>query len=151
MALEVGTAAPQFSLPDQTGQVRNLTDYRGKWVVLYFYPEDDTPGCTTEACTLRDNFSAFAPLNTQVLGVSADSVDSHKKFAEKYHLPFTLLADTEKSLIVACDAKGLIGTKRISYLINPAGIIAKIYPKVTPADHAGEILADLQHLQIASQ
>jgi peroxiredoxin Q/BCP len=93
--LAVGSPAPEFELPDQTGQLHSLEDYRSQWVVLYFYPKDDTPGCTTEACEFRDNIFAFRDLNAQILGVSLDDIDSHKEFAEKYDLPFPLLADIE--------------------------------------------------------
>src|SRR3989344_1569394 len=96
MKLKVGTKAPEFSLPDQNGKQHSLADYRGKWILLYFYPKDDTTGCTKEACAIRDNFANFEAINAKVLGVSKDSVESHKNFAQKYNLPFTLLSDTEK-------------------------------------------------------
>jgi peroxiredoxin Q/BCP len=151
MALKAGGKAPDFTLPDQTGKSHALADYRGKWVLLYFYPKDDTPGCTKEACALRDQFPAFGKLDAVVFGVSADSVKSHAKFADKYELPFTLLADETKEMIKAYDAWGpkkfmgreFLGTKRISYLIDPRGRIAKAYAKVKPAEHAGEVIQDL--------
>lgn len=155
MALETGTTAPPFRLPDQAGQPHTLADYRGKWVLLYFYPKDDTPGCTKEACALRDAFPAFGALDAVVFGVSADPVKSHAKFADKYELPFTLLADEGKEMIKAYDAWGpkkfmgreFLGTKRISYLIDPDGMIVKAYSKVKPAEHAEEVLADLRELR----
>lgn len=149
MALTPGDAAPVFTLKDQAGTTHQLSDYQGKWVLLYFYPKDDTPGCTAEACTLRDHFSKFGNLNAVVLGVSGDSEGSHDKFVQKYQLPFILLADPNKTVITAYDAKSTFGAKRISYLINPNGSIAKIYSKVKPEEHAAEVLADLQTLQAA--
>lgn len=134
--------APAFEAPDQTGKKHTLTDYSGHWVLLYFYPKDDTPGCTTEACTLRDNYSQFKDAGVVILGVSADSVASHGKFVDKFQLPFMLLADSDKKIIKAYEAGGLF--KRISYLINPAGEIAKAYEKVKPAEHAAEVLNDLK-------
>lgn len=146
----VGAAAPEFRLQDQQGEWHDLTQYRGKWVALYFYPKDDTPGCTTEACSFRDNIFAFDELNAVVLGVSLDDVDSHAEFAEKYSLPFSILADTEKQ---AADAYGVIMkigpmtlAKRESFLINPDGIVVKHYPKVSPDSHTEEVLADLREL-----
>ncbi len=139
--LNVGTQAPDFAAPDQTSVTRHLSDYLGKWVLLYFYPKDNTPGCTTEACTLRDNFSPLSKAGAVVLGVSADSVKSHAGFAEKFFLPFPLISDPDKNIIKAYDADGII--RRVSYLINPDGYIAKAYPKVKPAEHAAEVLRDL--------
>ncbi len=98
MSIKINQKAPDFSLPDQDGIKHKLSDYKGKWILLYFYPKDDTPGCTTEACTLRDNFPAFKKLGIQVFGISIDNEKSHKKFADKYQLPFTLLADEDKKL-----------------------------------------------------
>lgn len=102
--IALNTTAPQFSLPDQTGKIHKLSDYKGKWVLVYFYPKDDTPGCTIEACTLRDNMAGFDKANAVVLGISADSPESHAKFAQKYSLPFTLLADESKEVIKAYDS-----------------------------------------------
>jgi len=146
---------PQFSLPDQDGIVRTNQDYEGKWVVLYLYPKDDTPGCTTEACGFRDQFLEFAHRGITVIGVSKDSVKSHKKFAEKFDLQFTLLADTELILIKALGGWGLKkfmgrefeGTLRNTYIINPKGEIVAEYPGVTPAGHAEQLLHDLTRLQ----
>jgi len=155
MKLSVGDKAPTFELPDQAGTVHRLQDYAGKWVLLYFYPKDDTPGCTTEACTLRDNYDSFKKIDAVVLGVSIDSPKSHGKFVTKYDLPFTLLADEEKKTVEAYGVWGLkkfmgreyMGTKRISFLIGPDGTIAKIYEDVKPAAHAEEVLNDLKALK----
>ena len=139
MILKVGQAAPEFTLPDQDGKEHSLKEYRGAWVLLYFYPKDDTPGCTKEACAIRDDFPDFGAQKARVLGVSTDSVASHKKFAEKYSLPFTLLADEKKEVV------GLYGVSlRTSFLINPEGVIAKIYENVKPEVHAKEVLQDLR-------
>ncbi|MDO8408173.1 MAG: peroxiredoxin [bacterium] len=138
---KVGMVAPAFTLPDQDGKEHSLGEYTGKWVLLYFYPKDDTPGCTIEACTIRDQFEDFATIGAVVLGVSTDSVASHKKFAKKFELPFTLLADVNKEVV------GMYGvSKRVSFLINPSGNIAKVYESVKPAEHATEVIADLKEL-----
>lgn len=142
--LVINTKAPDFSALDQDGMRKSLSDYAGKYLVLYFYPKDDTPGCTTEACSIRDNFKEFEKYAV-VVGVSSDGVESHKKFAQKYQLPFTLLADTDRAIIKKYDAGGLF-TKRISYIINPQGIVTKVYHNVIPSQHAGEILTDLTDL-----
>jgi peroxiredoxin Q/BCP len=141
--LAVSISAPDFSLPDQDGTMHALQDYKGKWLLVYFYPKDDTPGCTAEACSMRDHYAGLKELVT-ILGISSDSVESHKKFAEKYHLPFTILADPEKKVIKAYEADGGLFTKRVSYLINPEGMIVKVYPKVKPEQHAEEILRHMQ-------
>ena len=154
MKLSVGDQAPAFDLPDQSGKMHALKDYAGQWVLLFFYPKDDTPGCTTEACTLRDNYEGFKKLKAVVLGVSVDSVKSHGKFIEKYDLPFTLLADEDKKLVEAYGVWGkkkfmgreYMGTMRTSFLIGPDGKIAKIYEEVKPAAHAEEVLKDLAAL-----
>lgn len=153
--VSVGKKAPAFELADQDGTVHKLSQYEGKWVLLYFYPKDDTPGCTTEACTLRDNLPKFTDVEAVVLGVSTDSVTSHRKFADKYELPFTLLADEEKKTVNDYGVWGLkkfmgreyMGTQRTSILIDPAGVVAKIYENVKPAEHAAQVLADLRELQ----
>lgn len=132
--------APDFTLPDQDGISHQLTDYRGKWVLIYFYPKDDTPGCTAEACGFRDTLPALKGM--QILAISADSVPSHKRFAEKFALNFPLLSDTDKDVIKVYGAAGIY-TRRISYLINPDGIIVKKYQKVEPAKHAKEVSGDL--------
>jgi peroxiredoxin Q/BCP len=149
----VGGPAPEFELPDQTGQLHSLEDYRNQWVVLYFYPKDETPGCTTEACEFRDNIFAFRDLNAQILGVSLDDVDSHKEFAEKYSLPFPLLADTEGTTATAYGVKtrmfGMKVAKRQTFIIGPDGNVAKHYQKVKPAEHSAQVLADLKELGAA--
>lgn len=153
--LEVGKKAPAFTLPDQNGKTHKLSDYKGKWVLIYFYPKDDTPGCTKEACGIRDTFPAFKKMDAIVLGVSKDSPAKHQKFIEKYDLPFTLLADEETTMIDAYGAwkeksmygKTFMGIQRISYLIDPTGTVAKVYPKVKPEQHAQEVLEDLEELQ----
>ncbi|NIV18791.1 MAG: redoxin domain-containing protein [Woeseiaceae bacterium] len=146
-----GDPAPDFELMDQSGQLHSIEDYRGKWVALYFYPKDDTPGCTTEACEFRDNIFAFKNLDCQILGVSLDDVDSHKDFAEKYSLPFPLLADTSGATADAYGVKskfmGMTVAKRQTFLIDPQGNIAKHYEKVDPKTHSKQVLADLEVLQ----
>ncbi len=152
--LAMGVPAPQFTLSDQNGKVHSLTDYRGKWVLMYFYPRDNTPGCTKQACAIRDEFPEFKNLNCIVFGISTDGEKSHKKFEEKFELPFTLLADTNKEVVHAYGVwapkkfmgREFLGTLRTSYLINPEGNIAKIYEKVKPELHAEEVLKDLRTL-----
>lgn len=146
MTLSIGSVAPNFSLEDSNGVVHSLSEYSGKWLLLYFYPKDDTPGCTKEACQFRDSFSELDKA-VKVVGVSSDSVESHKRFAEKYHLPFTLLADTDREVIHAYQVDGTFFPKRTSFLINPAGKIAKIYDKVNVHSHADQILKDVQRVQ----
>lgn len=151
MSLKVGSKAPEFSLPDQNNKQHSLSDYQGQWVLLYFYPKDDTPGCTKEACALRDNLPRFKKIKAVVLGVSVDSVKSHAKFAEKYGLPFTLLADEGRSVVKKYGVwqkkkfmgREFWGTMRTSFLIDPKGKIAKIYKNVKPDVHAVEVLKDL--------
>ena len=142
-----GKAAPEFELPDQDGQLHSLEDYRDQWVVLYFYPKDETPGCTTEACEFRDNIFAYRRLNAQILGVSLDDVESHKAFAENHGLPFPLLADTEGLAADAYGVKtkwaGFSIAKRQTFIIGPDGVVAKHYQKVKPDIHAKEVLAAL--------
>lgn len=142
--LQINTQAPAFQLTAQDGQSYSLEQFRGKYILLYFYPKDDTPGCTKEACMIRDQFGEFEKSGIVVLGVSADSPESHKEFAEKYHLPFLLLSDEQKQTIKAYQADGLLFTKRISYLIDPQGTIVENYPDVDPASHAAEILQAVQ-------
>ncbi len=154
MPIHVGDKAPAFNLPDQEGKMHALKGYAGSWVLLYFYPKDDTPGCTVEACTLRDTFPKFKKLKAAVLGVSVDPAKKHAKFVEKYKLPFTLLADEEKTLVNAYGVWGkkkfmgreYTGTMRWSFLIDPQGRIAKVYEDVKPALHAEEVLKDLKTL-----
>ncbi len=152
--LKIGDRAPAFTLPDQTGKKQSLCDYKGKWVLLYFYPRDDTPGCTKEACGVRDHLSKLKSRSAVVFGISADSVESHKKFARKFKLPFPLLSDEEKKMIGAYGAwgekkfmgRGYMGIHRISFLINPKGVIARVYEKVKPEEHAEQVLKELAEL-----
>ena len=145
--LETNIKAPDFSLKDQDGKMHTLSHHRGGYVLVYFYPKDDTPGCTKEACIIRDLYGEFERMGVRVFGISADSVESHKQFAQKYALPFTLLSDPAKETIAAYGASGGPFTKRISYLIDPDGIIVKAYADVDPMTHGGEILKDLYVLQ----
>ncbi len=152
--IAVGAPAPEFELLDQTGQLHSLEDYRDRWVVLYFYPKDETPGCTTEACEFRDNIMAFRDLDAQILGVSLDDVESHKAFAEHHNLPFPLLADTEGEISTAYGVKtrkfGMTFAKRQTFIIGPDGNIAKHYETVKPAEHSAQVLADLVELGAGS-
>lgn len=149
------TPTPDFTLPDQHNALRRLSDYRGQWVVLYFYPKDDTPGCTTEACSFRDEYRYLQDQGAAVLGVSKDSVKSHAKFADKYNLNFPILSDENLTTIKAYEAWGakkfmgrqFEGTLRKTVLINPEGNIAKVYPKVTPKQHVAEIVRDVDALR----
>lgn len=148
--LMVGTDAPSFHLQDQNGDWHKLQDYQGQWLAVYFYPKDDTPGCTKEACNFRDNIYAFKAIDAAVVGISVDDVESHKKFADKYKLPFTLLADTDHETATAFgvlkDYKLLKLASRQSFLIDPAGKIAKHYADVDPDTHTDEVLADIKTL-----
>lgn len=141
--IEPGTKAPGFTLPDQDRNQISLSDFSGQNVLVYFYPKDDTPGCTKEACMITEVYGDFEKKKVAVLGISADSPASHAKFREKYHLPFTLLSDPDREVIKAYGAQGTLGTKRISYLLGPDGTVMKAYPKVDPASHAMEILRDI--------
>lgn len=151
--LKVNQKAPDFKLPDQNSKIHKLSDYRGQSVLIYFYPKDDTPGCTKEACAIQDNFPNFNKLNTKVFGVSVDSVESHKKFAEKYKLQFALLSDKDKEVVKKYGVWGkkkmmgreYFGVKRTSFLINQTGKIIKIYENVKPEIHAEEVLKDLEN------
>jgi thioredoxin-dependent peroxiredoxin len=152
MALQVGDAAPAFTLPDQQGTPVSLADFRGQRVVVYFYPKDDTPGCTKEACNFRDQWSAFAQHGIQVLGISKDSAGSHSKFIAKYDLPFTLLSDLEPCPVAAAyDSYGLkkfmgkeyMGMMRHTFVIDAEGRIERIYTKVKAETMADDILRDL--------
>jgi peroxiredoxin Q/BCP len=144
--------APAFSLLDQDGAKRSLREFLGTWVLLYFYPKDMTPGCTTEAQCFRDRINDFKKLGVQVIGVSADTVASHKKFADKEHLNFPLLADTEKTVVEAYGVWGeksmygkkYMGIMRDSFLIDPKGNIVKHYVKVKPGEHVDEVLKDIE-------
>lgn len=152
--------APDFSLLDQDGIIHSLKDYVGKWIVLYFYPKDETTGCTIEACNFRDEREAIADLgHAEVIGVSKDSVESHKKFADKHGLNFTLLSDPDHTTIAAYDSWGprkfmgreYFGTHRNTFIINPKGEIVKKYEGVNPKTHAVDIINDLSALQAAGK
>jgi peroxiredoxin Q/BCP len=145
--LDIHSPAPDFKLLDQDGKEHSLANHRGAYVLIYFYPKDDTAGCTKEACVIRDMYKDFESNGVKVFGVSADSVESHKKFADKYQLPFTLLSDSTKETIKAYGADGTLFSKRISYLVGPDGLIVKAYPKVDPAHHGAEILKDILSLK----
>lgn len=146
--------APDFALPDQDGVIRSLADYRGKWLLIYFYPKDDTPGCTTEACAIRDNLAGFERSGLSVVGVSADTTAKHARFAAKHELPFPLLSDPDHRVIEAYGAwrpkrfmgREFLGIARVSFLVDPEGRIAKAYEAVKPAAHAGEVLSDTMEL-----
>lgn len=154
MKLKTKDKSPDFTLLDQNGKEHKLSDYKGKVVLIYFYPKDDTPGCTKEACGIRDIWKDFEKAGITVLGISTDSVKSHKKFEEKYKLPFTLLADENKEVVEKYGVWGektfmgrkYMGTNRMSFLIDKEGNIAKIYEKVKPEEHAGEVLEDVNNL-----
>ena len=152
--LSPNSPAPDFSLPDQHGKIHNLSDYQGKWLILYFYPKDDTPGCTKEACNFQNSYHLLAGRGVNILGISADSVESHLQFANKYNLTFPLLSDLDKKVIKSYQAwapkiifgKEVLGIKRISYLINPEGKVDQAYENVNPTTHSGQILTDLNKL-----
>jgi peroxiredoxin Q/BCP len=149
MPIQAGTPAPNFSLDDESGTRRSLSDYRGARVVLYFYPKDDTPGCTTESCNFRDDYSSYVDASIVILGVSPDSVKSHSKFKEKFKLPFPLLADLNHAV---CESYGVWGEKkymgkeymgvlRTTFLIDDNGMISHVFENVRPDEHSAEILA----------
>lgn len=144
----VGSDAPTFRLQDQNAEWHSLEDYQGQWLAVYFYPKDDTPGCTTEACNFRDNIYAFKAIGAVVVGISVDDVDSHKAFSDKYKLPFTILADEQgnvaKAYGVLRDYKLLKLASRQSFLINPEGKIVKHYADVDPDSHTDEVLTDIK-------
>jgi peroxiredoxin Q/BCP len=146
-----GQPAPDFTLRDQEGKPVTLSEQRGKWVVLYFYPKDDTPGCTKEACSFRDNLTAIQQLDARILGVSVDSVESHKKFAEKFKLNFPILADDRLQVTarygVLTSFMGIKVARRSTVIIDPLGIVRKIFPSVKPEDHALEIHRALVELR----
>jgi peroxiredoxin Q/BCP len=151
LKLKEGDAAPDFSVATNGGGKISLAGFKGKNVILYFYPKDDTPGCTKEACAFRDHFADFRKKGAVVLGVSTDPVKSHDKFAEKFKLPFTLLADEDKKIVETYGVWGeksfmgrkYLGTHRVTFLIGPDGCIKKIWPQVKPEEHAAEVLAAL--------
>jgi thioredoxin-dependent peroxiredoxin len=149
--IEMGQKAPDFSLPDQEGKIHRLSDYKGKPVVLYFYPKDDTPGCTKEACSFRDSYAEYKNAGIQVFGISADDQESHSKFIHKYNLPFVLLSDTDKKVVKEYDVwtekinygKKYWGIARKTFLIDKNGNITHIFDKVKPDEHAQEVLQKL--------
>lgn len=145
--LSADDIAPDFSAPDQEGTVHKLSDYAERWVLLYFYPKDDTPGCTKEACALRDSYTELQERGVAVLGVSRDSTASHAKFAAKYTLPFTLLSDEDGDIYELYGVNKGEFSKRTSFIIRPDGTIGKIYPQVQAETHAQEVLNDLPDLQ----
>ena len=151
----VGSAAPEFNLQDQNGEWHDLQDYRGSWLAVYFYPKDDTPGCTTEACNFRDNIYAFKSIGASIVGISVDDVASHKEFATKYKLPFILLADvggkTSEAYGVLTDYMMMQIASRQSFLISPDGVIVRHYDDVDPDTHTEQVLTDLQNLMAAAQ
>ena len=151
----VGSLAPEFTLPDQGGTLHRLSEWRGKWLVLYFYPKDDTPGCTTEACAFRDDLAQLSALGAQVVGISVDDTASHKAFAEKYHLPFPLLADATAEVATRYGAVSNLLVikiaKRYTFLIDPAGRVVKVYLSVEASRHSAEIIADLRQLKTAAR
>ncbi len=154
--LEVGQDAPDFTLPDQDGDPCELSSLRGRPVVVYFYPKDDTPGCTTQACAIRDQWAAFEKAGAVVLGISPDDVASHARFAVKYDLPHRLLADTERSVITAYGAWGpktrygrtYDGVLRSTVLVAPDGTVAAVWPNVQPKQHADQVLSAIEALAV---
>jgi peroxiredoxin Q/BCP len=152
MPLEEGSTAPEFTLSDETGNERKLSEFRGKPVVLYFYPKDDTPGCTTEACNFRDDYDVYRKAGVVILGISPDTPKSHTKFKEKYHLPFTLLADPEHQVCQAYEVWGLKkfmgkeyeGVFRTTFVIDKDGKIVKVFENVKPDGHSKQVLEALQ-------
>ena len=152
---EVGKPAPDFNLPDQNGKLHTLQEYRGKWLVLYFYPKDDTPGCTQEACAFRDDLSRITGLGAQVVGVSVDDTGSHAEFAKKYHLPFPLLADkttgTAARYGALMDLWMIKFARRYTFLIDPQGNISKVYLSVETSRHSKQIIADLEKLAVGKK
>ncbi len=147
---EAGQMAPDFSLPDQHGKQHDLAEFRGKYLVLYFYPKDDTPGCTEEACKFRDDLSQLKQMDAQVVGVSIDNTDNHAEFAKKYHLPFPLLADSDGKVAASYGAMLNLGlvkiAKRYTFLIDPQGRISRVYLSVNTSRHSVEIINDLKNL-----
>ena len=148
MAIEKGIISPEFTLPDESGKMQSLSDFRGKNVLLYFYPKDDTPGCTKEACNFRDDYSKYKQAGVVILGISPDTIQKHTKFIDKYQLPFTLLADSDHKV---CELYGVWGRKkymgreydgvfRTTFLINKVGVISNVFENVKPDGHSAEVL-----------
>ena len=150
----VGAAAPEYRLQDQKGHWHSLADRKGKWTVLYFYPKDFTPGCTTQVCTFRDDIIALRKAGAEVFGVSLDDVKSHAEFAEKYHVPFALLSDADQSVAkaygVLTSRLGMSYARRETFLIDPAGLVAKRYKDVDPKENSAQVQADLARLKAGS-
>ena len=150
----VGAPAPAFELPDQEGETRRLEDFGGKWLVLYFYPKDNTPGCTTQACDFRDNIFAFRKLDAEIVGISLDDVDSHRAFATEHSLPFTLLADSEGKAARDYGVLRSFGVvelaSRQTFLVSPEGVIARHYEKVDLDTHSADVLKDIELLREGS-
>ena len=148
--LSIDDSAPNFELLDQSGNIHKLADYNGKWLVLYFYPKDDTPGCTTEACSFRDDIYKIRELKAKIVGISTDDVESHEKFAKKYSLPFPLLSDKDALVAKSYGSAVRVGpfkmAKRHSFIISPTGKIAMIYRRVNPNTHSDEIIDKLKLL-----
>jgi len=145
-------AAPDFTLPDVSGNSHSLGDYKGKWIVLYFYPKDDTPGCTTQACSLRDARDTLAEMGAEIIGISKDDANSHEKFKAKYSLNFTLLTDLKGEVIEKYGAwgkkmYGREGILRKTFIINPEGQVMKVYGRVTPMGHGEQVIDELNKLQ----
>jgi len=155
MAITSGKPAPDFSLQDESGKTVRLSDFRGRTILLYFYPKDDTPGCTKEACNFRDDYSAYEDAGVIILGISPDTTKSHAKFKTKYNLPFPLLADPEHQIAIAYGVWGrkkfmgkeYDGILRTTFLIGPDSAIIKVYENVKPAEHSVEVLAELENLR----
>ncbi len=155
MKVKENDKAPNFKLPNQDGEPRKLTDFKGNWLLIYFYPRDNTPGCNKEACAMQSHLQKFNKLDLSVVGVSADSAKSHRKFADKFDLTFDLLSDEEQVMLKEYGVWGkkkfmgkeYMGITRSSCLVNPKGRVAKVYPKVKPEEHAAEVLADVKALQ----
>ena len=153
--LDIGSPAPDFTLKDQDGNEITLSKLKGKWIVLYFYPKDMTPGCTTEACNFQETLPNFKSLNAEIIGVSKDSVKKHRKFADKYKLAFTLVSDENGAVCEAYDVwkekfnygKSYMGIVRSTFIIDPEGTIVKIYPKVNVKEHHQEVQEDIKSLQ----
>jgi thioredoxin-dependent peroxiredoxin len=150
--IQINTPAPDFELLDQNSTPHHLSDYKGSWVLLYFYPQDDTSGCTVEACSVRDSYQTLQSRGVAVLGVSVDSVSSHKLFDTKYSLGFTLLSDEKKSVSKAYGVLKETGdqARRSSFLINPQGVVVRVYGEVNPENHIEEVLAHLSRLSSES-
>lgn len=147
--LKVGDSAPDFSSVDQDGNPVKLGDFKGKPVVMYFYPKDDTPGCTVEACNFRDNSELYEKAGVKVLGVSVDNQKSHKKFVDKYELNFTLVADDSKTIAKAYGVLGERNASRVTYIIDRDGKVSHVYPKVSPKEHAVEVMSKIKDLGLA--